>query len=874
MAGRRGSIIAVSTVGRLFLALWVALCVIETTQADSREMYRINLPAQNVADALNGLSEQTGIPVVFPFDLVKDRKSKSVIGTYSLSDALRALLKDSGLSGGLSEKGVITISLKSPARPAGEPTVIREENDAASQNNTTKRRGIGALLASVFAFTASAQNAEIAAPESDATKLSEIIVTAQKRNERLQDVPVPVTVLDTEALAARNENRLQDYFASVPGLNLAQIGGGQQSIAIRGITTSFIANPTVGITIDDVPYGSSTLLGFGSTVVPDLDPGDLSSIEVLRGPQGTLYGASSMGGLLKYITKDPSFDGVNGRVQMFGNGVQHGDAGYGARGSINIPISDNFAIRANGIARRDSGYVDNVTTGLNGVNRVDVYGGRLAALWKPNDAFSLKVSALLQNTESEGTSFVDTDQGLQPLFGDLNQSRPHPEPWSVAIRLFTAVAKASLDFADFTSVSGFGDNIYHQNQDSTGIYGGAAQTYFSVPQASYINDFDTKKFTQEFRLSSNRQQRLEWLVGAFYTHESSAANQFAAAIEPATGAQVGQPIDFNFPTTVSEYAVFGDLTFRFTEQFDVQVGGRESMNRQVYNETDSGPLTQVYFNAPSPFANATERTNENAFTYLVTPRYRLSPDFMLYARFSSGYRVGGNNVNAVVGDVPQHFSPDKTNNYELGLKGELLERKLTFDVSAYIINWKDIQLNLFAPATGFSYNVNGGFARSQGFELSVQAKPFTGFSITAATSLSDAHLTQDFSASASAIGLSGDPLPYSSRFSGNIAVDQDFHLAGDWTGFVGTTATYIGAREGEFLSIFAAPQPRNRFPAYANFDARLGARRDLWNINLFANNVANRRGIVGGGTNIYGGTGFDAIYIQPRTIGVSITRTF
>jgi len=243
-------------------------------------------------------------------------------------------------------------------------------------------------------------------------ELQEIVVTAQKRIERLQDVPVPVTALDAETLAQRNQNRLQDYFAAVPGLSLnagSFGGGGQQNLSIRGLATGSFSNPTVGIAIDDVPFGASNQVAWGAALIPDLDPGDLDRIEVLRGPQGTLYGASSIGGLIKFVTRDPSVDGPSGRAQVLVNGVQHGELGYSARGSANVPISDVLAVRASGFTRRDPGYIANVSTGQHDVNRADVYGGRLSVLWKPSAAVSLKVAALLQNTEGDGNPAVDAD---------------------------------------------------------------------------------------------------------------------------------------------------------------------------------------------------------------------------------------------------------------------------------------------------------------------------------------------------------------------------------------------------------------------------------------------------------------------------------
>src|SRR6202012_4446346 len=178
-----------------------------------------------------------------------------------------------------------------------------------------------------------------------------------------QDVPVPVTAIRADKLISDNQVRLQDYFTSVPGLSYAP-NNQNQYVTIRGITTGGFSNPTVGVVIDDVPFGASNALG-GGQVIPDFDPGDLARVEVLRGPQGTLYGASSMGGLLKFVTVDPSTDGVSGRVEAGVSDVSHGaELGYNVRGSINVPLSDTFAMRASAFTREDPGYVDNPVLGI------------------------------------------------------------------------------------------------------------------------------------------------------------------------------------------------------------------------------------------------------------------------------------------------------------------------------------------------------------------------------------------------------------------------------------------------------------------------------------------------------------------------------
>jgi iron complex outermembrane recepter protein len=208
--------------------------------------------------------------------------------------------------------------------------------------------------------------------------------------------------------------RLQEYYSKVPGLGLSLIGDGSApTITIRGITTGGLTNPAVGVVIDEIPYGATVSPGT-SPVVPDIDPGDLARIEVLRGPQGTLYGASSIGGLLKFVTIDPTTREFSGRVTAGLSKIAGGnDVGYNIRGSINAPLTDSLAVRASAFRSSDPGYVDNVLTGQPDVNRRNSDGGRVSLLWQPLDAFSIKLSGLIQDSTRGGSEDVDRTLGGQ-----------------------------------------------------------------------------------------------------------------------------------------------------------------------------------------------------------------------------------------------------------------------------------------------------------------------------------------------------------------------------------------------------------------------------------------------------------------------------
>ena len=301
----------------------------------------------------------------------------------------------------------------------------------------------------------------------------------------------------------------------------------------------------------------------------------------------------------------------------------------------------------------------------------------------------------------------------------------------------------------------------------------------------------------------------------------------------------------------------------------MQIGGRESHVSQSYSEADIGPYVILFNGVQSPFFIPELKTDSNAFTYLVTPRFKVNSDLMVYARLASGYRAGG--INAGTG-VPRQYKPDKTENYELGLKGDFLNHRLSVDTSIYYINWKDIQINVLDSQTQGTYFTNGSGAKSEGIELSAEAKPLTGLTLSAWIVWDDAVLTQAFppGGQIAVNGASGDRLPYTSRFSGNLAVEQDFPLVGSVQGLVGGSVSYVSSREGVFTP--SIPEQRETFPAYAKTDLRAGLKYDTWTANFFVNNVADKRGVLSGGLGAV--PPFAYLLIQPRTIGLSVVKTF
>lgn len=815
------------------LLLATLLAVATPLPAVAQEVHAFDVSAQDPASAIRTFGAQAQLQILASAQDLKGKKLNPVSGDISTDAALSELLKGTGLD----------------HRYVGERAVALVSDNAAAASNQ---------LATPGAIANSAAPGE--------SNLEEIVVTAQKKVERLHDVPVPVTAIRASALVDNNKLRLQDYYNTVPGLNLTVDNRGSPALSVRGISTGIYTNSTVGITVDDVPYGAMTSASF-STGGTDLDPNELQRIEVLRGPQGTLYGASSIGGLIKYVTVDPSTQALKGYAKAGTSVVRNGsEMGYNFGGGVNVPLSDTFALRASGFSRQSPGYIDDPVLGLEGRNAVDVTGGRLAALWQLSPDIALKVSALYQSGLTHGSQYVF----LEPGFGDLQQSYVRRAGrYDRDIHAYSAMLQARVGSVDITSISGYGVNDNVGSFDISKILGRFTQMQFGVPGTVVADDFRTRKFTQEIRFAAPIGERLEWLLGAFYTRERSDPDGDVLAVDAATGNLVGTWVEQARTHKYEEYALFGNLTVHLSDRFDVQIGGRESRNQQSYAEIASGPYLPFFAGVPSPAVTPETDSQDTSFTYLVTPRFKISQDLMVYARFASGFRPGGSNPGATAG-IPATYDPDRTLNYEAGIKAGVLGGALSFDASVYHIEWQDLQLHAADPDTSQEYTTNGSRARSRGVELTIEARPIDGLIVNASGAWNEAVLTQRLPTTSVVTGVPGEHLPYSARFSGHLSLEQTFAVTSLASGFIGGGVTYVGARKGEFAGTLGAE--RQSYPAYTTVDLRTGLRYQAWSANLYANNITDKRGVLAGGLNSVDPAAF--LLIQPRTIGLSISYDF
>ena len=751
----------------------------------------------------------------------------------------------------------------------------------------TLRLSIRCILAAALCASAGAAIAEDAAP-SGPTTLEEVIVTAQKRTERLIDVPASITAVASDALIQENMVSIIDYFSRIPDLQYN--GNKTYFLSLRGLTTGGATNPTLALLIDDVQFGSTLVNGLGNSRFPDIDPSLLDHIEVLRGPQGTLYGASSIGGLIKYVTRQPDPTRFSGRVEVGGASVAGGSTEWNARGSLNLPFwSEKAALSVSGFTRRDPAWIDNVKAGFAGkdVNETHTYGGRAALLLKPVDGLSITLTAMRQKRDAAFSPSVisETTADLAPTYvpryGKNNISLSTTTDVGDQ-QLYTGRVEWDVGGVNLTSITSYGKSSGTNVQDLSTIFFFIPLFYGLGPTSGAVVDINdiahTKKFAEELRISG-KAGPVDWRGGVFYTKEDGGVDQTLTLFD-ASGAQLAVPYDGAGPFTYKEKAVFADATWHFAPQWDLQAGLRYAKNDQ----TSGGGLT-VVDDPIQPVFGPTNvapllRSDDHSFTFEISPTYHINEDLMAYFRVASGYRPGG--PNTVLPNVPASYKPDKVVNYELGLKGYTANRQVSFDLAVFQINWKDVQLQDTDSASQFTYSTNGGKARSRGIEGAVEYRPLEGLTLAANATLLDAKLTQTLPSLAGAdslVGASGDRLPGSPRFSANASIQKDFRLSESLRASAAANVTYVGSRTSEFVNTGALLPggqlaPRFDLPSYTQLDLRGGvSTTSNWRVDLYVRNVTDKEGVVTAG-NRNGTSSSSVVFLQPRTYGVTLSKSF
>jgi iron complex outermembrane recepter protein len=739
--------------------------------------------------------------------------------------------------------------------------------------NSICKLGMLAALGSVGSFLSQQGRAADAAPPSE-DALTTIVVTAEKKEEKLQDVPMSITALGGKSLDNLQYRSFSDYAAMVPGLSLTSAQPGYTNLTLRGQNAGGVGS-TVAVYLDESPFGSSSALLNGSILSGDFDTWDLQRVEVLRGPQGTLYGANSEGGLLKFVTAPPVLGTFSGAAEVSGE-ITGGTAGGEIRGVVNLPLGDKMALRVGGFTQDSPGYIDDPSRNKEDINGGHKYGGRVSLLAQPIDTLSIRLTASSQQSRYAGTPQVDIDPvTLRPTEGDLKQVRIIGQPSTFQYKNYNATINWDAGPFSILSTTSYGilnsdaitDDTNAQLAPGLTLQDFAALLLGLPDTGGYLDNLvDLKKFTQEVRISSPTTNFVEWQVGAYFTREQGHLYQHVNLMSLPSGAPIGTlpPLQFAVLDSIyKETSGFGNVTVHIIPQFDIQAGGRYSKNEQVASENISGILA----NPPQVFSTP---SSGHVWTYSVAPRWHINADNMLYFRWATGYRPGGPNALPPVAppDVPRQYGADKTANLELGIKSTLLDGLLSIDASVFHVDWTNIQLLEIVDNNGI--NGNGGKAKSQGFEWTIGYVPVHGLTLQWTGAYTDAKLTTDAPA---VHGTSGDRLPYAPKWGTSLDAEYMGAAFADYKYFVGATWSYVGARSTDFGSD-VTQLLQVGLPSYNTYGARVGLDNDRWRWTLYGKNLSDSRGITAYGSSGAPGLNGEIAVTQPLTVGVTLSTKF
>ncbi|WP_260484338.1 TonB-dependent receptor [Sphingomicrobium flavum] len=793
------------------------------------------------------------------------------------------------------------------------------------------------LIAPGAAF---AQDAD--APTADARAQDEeedtIVVTAQRRTENLQDVPIAITAIGTKQLDDLQVNSFDDYAALVPSLSYKSLGPGGSNVYFRGVASGENANhsaslPSVGTYLDEQPI--TTIQG-----ALDLHIFDIERVEALAGPQGTLYGASSQAGTVRIITNKPDLSGLYGEVNLEVNQVSHGGIGYTGEGFINAPISDRIALRVVGWYRHDAGYIDNIEGALDfptwgqsfsnaalaedDYNDIDTYGARAALKIELDDDWTVTPQLMGQVQKANG-SFAQ-ESGLDEL--ETMQFNPEStdDRWlQAALTVQGKVGNLDLTYAGSylkRQIDGEFDYIdYAYFYDALFGYG----AYFYDNAGDYINpnqyvqsDDTFNKMSHELRFTTPGDKRVRLVGGAFYQRQEHNIEQ-NYIVDNLTDLFVVPTTESNIWLTKQlrtdrDFGLFGEVSYDVTDALTVTGGGRyykfDNSLEGFFGFSDnysSRTGVAACFEGPqldgTPCTNVDKRTKGDGFLHRLNATYSLGDNAMVYGTWSRGYRPGGINRR---GTLPP-YDADFIENFEIGTKLGLPDRRGHFNVAIYQLNWTDIQLS-FLGQNGLTEIRNAGDARIRGIEADLLYRPAPGFSLGLGMAYNDAKLRNDFCKIANPefdcgldidlngsgdidnsseenelLAPSGTRLPLTARFKANANARYAWDALGG-RAHVQATLSYEGDRTRDLRTFESGLY--GEMDGYAQVGLSAGLDRENWTLDVFVKNLFDERGVVStsfqctestcgdpDGVTAIGGKLYSTV-IRPRTIGIKIGKRF
>jgi len=738
-------------------------------------------------------------------------------------------------------------------------------------------------------------------PASD-SGLEEIVVTAEKYNSTVQSTPISISALSGEQLVAAGISTVEDAAHEVPGLSMRSAGPGQTEYEARGLASNGGAAPTVGFYMDEVPLSPPALAQVGKVVI-DPDLYDINRIEILRGPQGTLYGSGSMGGTVKIITNQPRLDAYEGSFQGTLSDTQGGSGNGGGSFMLNVPFGDSLALRLVGTDTYRSGWIDRVvldpfpqgTPTMRGnvlaapvqsvttnINTENLYGGRVSLLFKPNDDFSVIATALYQRMVMGGYDEFDDPPG--PDYLAHYEAASVPEPIADTAHIYSLTITDNLGSVDLTSASAYWNRVEHQTQDASESVSlvAAIYPYVAVPWSEV--DL-TRQFSQEIRLTSHGDDRLHWVAGGFFSDLNStwapyAANTYFASPTNPAGI-IGAA---NNPYRVEQFASFADGSYKITDTVKFSTGLR--WYRYLSQQTQQ---TWGFFTASlTPPPPIKSEVSDNGFNPRFNLSYSPNGDLTTYISASKGFRPGGANEIVAPPSVPPYcpagssltFGSDSVWDYEIGEKARLFDHWLTINSDFYYIKWTGVQETLLLSC-GYEYNANAGNGRSFGPEIEVNAKLSEEWFVAVSGAYTNSKITSPSLALASLVAGSTSSCPTTSncvvpilnvpKDTASLALTYTTNVLNNYQLTARIADIYVGTTYDESF-YFAIP-----LASYSIANARLGLSGAKWSAYFFVDNLTNKVAeLTANNTSFQINIPQLVRYStnQPRTIGTQINYRF
>ena len=736
-----------------------------------------------------------------------------------------------------------------------------------------------ALLFSVSALVAIgapaiAQDAPVADETSGEEAVgNEIVVTARKRSETLQDIPSSIAAIGNEQLGKLGADSLEEFAGQTPGLSMTGNRANSQ-VVLRGVTTGPVnqdqaeIKETVGLYLDETPIAVQRFS-------PNLKLYDLDRVEVLRGPQGTLYGAGSMAGAIRLITRKPDADAFSASAKGQLATIDHGGTTRTLDAMVNVPVvKDVFAIRAVGFYKHNAGFIDNVTTGEDDVNSEISKGGRIAARLTPGDTTTIDALVSYQKSRHNARSVYAEEAGY------LNTTVARNEPYIDRSLMASLSVNQEFDPFDVTFVGSYRNKKLDYLIETGTFVSFVAPSYRSLPLGVIDNDADQKDYSAELRLSSKASSRVQWTIGAFYEDKSNffAQDLTVAGVDAAGGfnstafgANRDQLYVSGITLSEKQTALFGELVVPIGDKLKATVGGRYFDSKQRSTVRFGGIFADPNVGT-FPFRN-----KENGFNPKFNLAYEFDRDHMVYAQAAKGFRLGGTNepvpATSCAADLaargltraPESYKSDSLWNYEVGAKTSWLDRALTVNVSAYHIDWKNPQVTA-QLGCGFNVFVNAGGLKIDGGELETVIRPTVGLTIRGGLGYTNSRLTD---ALTFVSGRKGDHAPFVPKWSISGSIDYTHRLSDALEGFVFLSYAGTDVRNTRFNPTIAA---NSRLPAYDVINARVGVNADSWSLELFADNLGNSRGITNRNFYPFSLTAMtQREVVTPRTFGVELS---